>query len=307
MSFLKLLPAPRCVRGLGARSIHSKTLRLSTLNPLLLQPSDHIDLSGCRRRAIAFTSAPPKGATSPSLIYQEPDGGRLPFPPQSAGFLYFHRDPDAAPLEAALRFRLTKNASPLPSSFETGQDLLLPTGVPWQLILPKLLQRPFPMIVEQLLAEELITTTQISRCRSIFGSRRNMTPAFLLFRLGQEFPVDFSVDPTITSVAEELRSVQMPVFRATTWPVKTTIRPFTRAGLARFEPSVVDGHRLLHIRITKIVSPVVRRDPRGQVIEPKEGELLMIAPYGAAPRPWQYDVDQDTQVAAVLRALWPTA
>ncbi|KAJ7130706.1 hypothetical protein C8R46DRAFT_1329646 [Mycena filopes] len=269
--------------------------------------SDYIDLSGHRRRAITFTSVPPKGATSPSLIYQEPTGGRLPFPPQSAGFLYFHRNPDAAPLEGALRFRLTKNASPLPSSFETGQDLLLPTGLPWQLILPKLLQRPFTTIVEQLLAEKLLTATQISRCRSIFDTRRNVPPAFLLFRLRQEFPVDFSVDPWITSVAEELRSARLPVFSATTWPVKKHIWSFTGSGFARFEPSVVDGHRLVHIRITKIISPVLRRDPRGQVIEPKEGGLVMVAPHGsAAPRPWQYDIDQDTHLAAVLRAIWPT-
>ncbi|KAJ7156670.1 hypothetical protein C8R46DRAFT_1355817 [Mycena filopes] len=208
---------------------------------------------------------------SPQRLYRP--RRRLPFPPQLAGFLYFHRDPDAAPL---VRFRLTENTSPLPSLFETALDLLLPTGLPWQLILPKLLQRPFRTIVEQLLAEELITATQISRCRSLFDSRRNVPPAFLLFRLGQEFPVDFSVDPSITSVAEELRS-RVPVLSVTTWAPENISGPApVCSALARFEPSLVDAHRLLHIRLTKIISPVARIDPRGQVLEPKEGGLLMI-------------------------------
>ncbi|KAJ7183945.1 hypothetical protein C8R46DRAFT_985118 [Mycena filopes] len=145
---------------------------------------------------------------SPRVVCRSARNKMVPFPAQSTGFLYFHRDPDAAPLEGSPRFRLSDNT--LPSSFEAGQDLLLPTGIPWQIILPQLLRPRFQQVVAQLQRENLITPTQIARCHEVFGRLRyNYHPAFILFRLAQEFPVDFGTDPTIHIVADSLLKMRL--------------------------------------------------------------------------------------------------
>ncbi|KAJ7185279.1 hypothetical protein C8R46DRAFT_1059974 [Mycena filopes] len=305
MSFLRRISVARCVRWLGARSVHSKTPLLSTLNPLALQPSDYLDLSGDQYHTVAFTAAP--DGKNPQITYRQTLNGHEPFPPHTAGFLYFHRVPDAAPLEGSLRFRLCANH--LPASFEAGRDLLLATGVPWQFIIPQLLQSQLWKVGAQLLRENLITATQVSRCKKVFGSRRSIVPSFTLFRLGQEFSVDFGTDPTLHIIAESPWRIRLDPFAVMkTAPNRHLIRPFTGSGLARFEPSVVDGRRVLHLRITKIITPVVCPNPEhlGLIVAPKEGELLTVTPWHGAPRPWEVDIDRDTRRAAALGALWPT-
>ncbi|KAJ7155758.1 hypothetical protein C8R46DRAFT_1004988, partial [Mycena filopes] len=254
MSFLDSLQVAHRVRWFSAHAtnrLRSKTPLLSTLDPLLLQPSDYFDLSGCTSRCVRLAGVSQRGL-NPPLIYRRPIG--TPFPADSAGFLYFHRDSEAAPLEGGLRFRLCSNG--LPSSFEAGQDLLLPTGLPWQLILPQLLNSGLRKLLEKLLSEKLVTATQISRCRELFGSRPHITPSSTLFRLGQEFPVDFEGHPTISIVTESLWRIRPTPF-ALRPGNNRSVWPFTGSGLARFEPSVVDGRRLVHMRITKITSPIV--------------------------------------------------
>ncbi|KAJ7183974.1 hypothetical protein C8R46DRAFT_521477 [Mycena filopes] len=313
MSFRKAIQMTHSVRRFSAQSIHTSPYFapiLSTLNPLSLQPSDYFDLSGYSYRSISFTHT--LEGTKPTIRYLPHDTrAAVPFPAQSAGFLYFHRERDAAPLEGSLRFRIAENK--LPSSFEAGQDLLLPTGSPWQLILPQVLSararlRP---LGEQLLRENLITTTQISLCRKVFGTRSwfGLAPQFTLFRLSQEFPVDFHTRPTVTTVAESLRKALMRFFSFQTTSPRKDILPFTGSGLARFEPAVVDGRRCVHLRITKIITPAVCSNPEnlGRIAEPKEGELLTVIPRNAPPRPWRLNLERDDSApAAALLALWPT-
>ncbi|KAJ7183951.1 hypothetical protein C8R46DRAFT_521085 [Mycena filopes] len=313
MSFRKAVQMAHSVRRFSAvakdSGRYSKTPLLSTLNPLSLQPSDYFDLSGHRQRAIAFENT--LESTNPTIIYRRDAQGRvLPFPAQSAGFLYFHRERDAAPLEGSLRFRVSENAPP--SSFEAGQDLLLPTGSPWQLILPQVLQSQSTLqtLGEQLLRENLITTDQVSGCRTVFGTRHGTSPSWTLFRLSQEFPVDFQKRPTVRTVAESVRETQVFLFSfQTTSQPRKHICPFTGGGLARFEPSVVDGRKFVNLRITKINTPAVCSNPEylGRVVEPKEGELLTVIPRDGPPRPWRLDIERDTLPSLALRALWPTA
>ncbi|KAJ7183959.1 hypothetical protein C8R46DRAFT_521251 [Mycena filopes] len=234
MSFLRPCPLPRRVCWLGARLIHSKTPLLSTLNPRALQPTDFLDISDWKRHPIAFEADP--GGTNPRPAYGQAIGdGWFPFPPRSRGFFYFHRGPGAAPLEGSLRFRLSPNK--LPSYFGAGRDLLLPAGLPWQLILPQLLQPPFQKVVAQLLRDNLITATQILRCREVFGTGRKIVPSSTLFRLAQEFPVDFGARPVLALVGESLHCIQLAPFSFQTGPpILKKINPFTGSGLARFEP-----------------------------------------------------------------------
>ncbi|KAJ6566755.1 hypothetical protein B0H19DRAFT_713692, partial [Mycena capillaripes] len=69
------------------------------------------------------------------IVYSQDNHQRAPFPPQSSGFLYYHKNPSALPMEGSVRLRVTPDKEP--SSFSRGQDLLIPSGCPWQIILPQ--------------------------------------------------------------------------------------------------------------------------------------------------------------------------
>ncbi|KAF8143427.1 hypothetical protein K438DRAFT_1783727 [Mycena galopus ATCC 62051] len=87
----------------------------------------------------------------------------IPFPPQSIGFLFYYRDPDAAPLEGSIRFRVVPQNTP--TTFHDGHDLLLPSGRPWQITLPQIACRAqYARIRAQLLQEKLATAEQLAQC-----------------------------------------------------------------------------------------------------------------------------------------------
>ncbi|KAJ7032598.1 hypothetical protein C8F04DRAFT_655356 [Mycena alexandri] len=238
---------------------------ISTLNPLLVQPGDYMDLSGLKLKRIAFESSDMQTiGKKPSFCYHV-ERKKVPFPDQCTGFLYYHRAPDAAPLEGSLRFRLATHSPP------SSKDLLLPTGMPWQVLLPQLARPFYKNLTDQLLRDDLVTPQQISRCRTLFGTR-DITASLTLFRLGQEFPLNLGVARTLTVVGESLQTIL--INRLLTASVdKDLVYPFTGSAIARFEPSVVDGRRIVHMRITKLVTPVVCTVPnyRGRIVEPKEG------------------------------------
>ncbi|KAJ7183933.1 hypothetical protein C8R46DRAFT_1309190 [Mycena filopes] len=251
--------------------------------------SDYLNFSGLHFRYIAFEPAT-KGLNL-ALYYDKPARWVYPnFPPQTAGFLYFLRGAPDRPLEGTLRFRLSTDDRP--SSFDAGTDLLLPTGLPWKLLLPQLLHHKLRKVSAQLLRENLVTETDIERCQQVFGKGRKIPPtATLVFRLGQEFRVDFNVDPTLHIVADSLLRVQLGAFSYQTWPSVKRIWPWTGTGLARLEPTGVDGRRFVQMRITKILTPVrlVSSSPEylGHIVEPKEGALITVihSQVGPAPRP----------------------
>ncbi|KAJ7041860.1 hypothetical protein C8F04DRAFT_1390762 [Mycena alexandri] len=274
---------------------------ISTLNPLSIKPSDYLDLSPAVRIypfLIGFSNAAlSSGPRYPDFRYHL----QKRFPKGSTGFLYYHREPEAAPLEGGVRFRILPDATP--SSFSNGQDLLLPTGIPWQIILPQLARPHYQCFTNHLLHENLVTSTQILRCGEIFGARR-IAPSLILFRLGQEFPVNFaSPILKLTVVDESLHTLTI----GSIFGNNNTLSPFSGSAIARFEPSFLDGRRVVHLRITKIVTPVVCRIPESKIVEPKEGQLFTVAPWGRGPRPWVYDLTRKTKVAAVFRHLWATS
>ncbi|KAJ7844832.1 hypothetical protein B0H13DRAFT_1546052, partial [Mycena leptocephala] len=66
---------------------------------------------------------------------------------------YYHRDPHATPLEGSLRFRVTAD-----KDTAAFHDLLLPSGCPWQIILPQLACRSnYSRILNELLEQKLVT------------------------------------------------------------------------------------------------------------------------------------------------------
>ncbi|KAJ7173149.1 hypothetical protein C8R46DRAFT_990954 [Mycena filopes] len=170
---------------------------VSSLDPRLLTSDDHLDMS--KRRSV-FLACPPGGS-----IPLHHDGNNAPrypthpFPENTAGFLYYHRPHDAAPLEGSVRFRCTP--TPVPSSFATGHDLLLPSGVPWQILLPQLVRIAVRPIMIQLAHQQLATQAQLTRAAELFGTRR-IQPSITLFRFDQEFPLDFIHQFTLRAVGE---------------------------------------------------------------------------------------------------------
>ena len=121
-----------------------KVPRLSTLSPAKLTATDYIDISNhCRPSADL-----PTGRIS--LWY----GGQKPFPPDTKGFLYFHKSDD--PLFGSLRFRVVADSDP--ALFENGTDLFQESrGRPWEVPLLYLKHQPrFASVYETLRLEGLV-------------------------------------------------------------------------------------------------------------------------------------------------------
>ncbi|KAJ6488949.1 hypothetical protein C8R45DRAFT_993252 [Mycena sanguinolenta] len=281
---------------------HRRAPMLSTLNPLLLLPSDYLDLSGKTRSAVSF---PTKRIGSRAILpYQWRNPRRLPFPPRSAGFLYYHRDRNAAPLEGSISFRVTSKSEP--ASFDAGHDLLLPSGLPWRIILPQIAcHTELTALRAQLLQEKLVTETQLSQCLAMLG-QGYIYPELTLFRLNQEFPIRFSGGLKLATVGDAIHRFQLnaPLF---TWMENGY--PWAGSGLACFEPSTDprhSGRRVIRMRITKIVDPVSSIVNQGTLLKPEAGKLLTrLNPHSRKFEPWKYDLDaKNNATAAGLRALW---
>ncbi|KAK7056056.1 hypothetical protein R3P38DRAFT_2850254 [Favolaschia claudopus] len=285
---------------------------LSTLNPSALVSTDHLDLShkSTFRPRFAHKETPPMSEET-SMVYFR--GTHLPFPARTSGFLYFHKPDKAAPLEGSVRFRLTSSSSP--ASFETGQDLLLPLGVPWQLNLPQIACHGHPRVRSQVLRDNLVTQDQLALCRALFKEKKHIYPYFTLFRLTQEFPVNFGNQICFLAVIGEDKILTI----RTSTPFQTSFTgggscfPWTGSAIARFEPCTDPRHagrRVVQLRILRIIQPVSSNLPPGQqklstLIKPEEGEFLVRRRYGVV-QPWAYDIDtpKDTLFRRGMDLLW---
>ncbi|KAJ7660752.1 hypothetical protein DFH06DRAFT_1400094, partial [Mycena polygramma] len=284
---------------------------LSTLNSALIQPSDHVDLSDRMSISIGFEAESREGKSS-SFEYVRRGLNPRPFPHGTTGFLYYHKPPHATPLEGSIRLRVTDDASP--SSFSRGQDLCLPSGFPWQLILPQIACRPpYQKLGAQLVRENLATPAQLSQCLALFRNARLIHPTATLFRLDQEFPVAFSGTVHLTAVGTVRHMIRLSmIFKAHTAKRTRSVffAPWTGFAIVRFEASTNPAHagrRVVHLHIVKILTPVtcVQKGYSGRVLQPQEGELLTVTHYSDPPAPWGYDIDRMRTFSAVaLRDLW---
>ncbi|KAJ6462438.1 hypothetical protein C8R45DRAFT_1026779 [Mycena sanguinolenta] len=268
-------------RHAGGRPQHL----LSTLNSSRLNPSDYLDLSKRDAITIRFPNSYVAHGPHGHLRYQSDQ--RTPFPAQASGFFYYHRDPDAAPLEGSIRFRI----------------ILFQIACTTQYL----------RIRDQLLEENLVTKDdlEVARCNELWVDRGRTIPETTLFRLNQEFAVNFGRDMYLTIVGETLQSICWRLFRAR--GNGQEFCPWVGSAVARFEPSVNSEHagrRVVCFRIVRIVTPVsctVNRY-KGRVIKPEEGQLLTLSLHGRAPAPWSYDIDAHKSAAAhALRVLWDSS
>ncbi|KAJ7620828.1 hypothetical protein DFH06DRAFT_1233234 [Mycena polygramma] len=291
---------------------------VSTLNATLIKEDDFLDLSNRQEINLAFPTTKLRAAvtdrTRSQLLYTLGDGRtRIPFPENCKGFMYYHTPLRAAPLEGSLRFRLTEHSDP--ASFKDGADLRLPSGAPWQVILPQMTSLAFSRIHDQLLNEGLITQALLDRCRAVFGvNHRRAAASTTLFRLDQEFPVDFASSIHLSVVGDDaLHKCKFPaVFVNTINSVR--LYPWAGTALARWEPStnyeyIEARRRILHLRIAKIIEPVrcTVEGYDGRLLQPEEGDLLTVRAPGKPAEPWAVDLDSKAQTACALRILWDAA
>ena len=147
---------------------------------------------------------------SVSLVYgRTSDASMVQFPPDTAGFLYYHAPPPGAPdIVGELRFRVTNNSDP--SSFAQGHDLLF-KGFNWSLpIMPAV---RFMRVVRQLLLKDgLITEDVIARLKRLdAGQGRTIdTKSTVIYAHKQPFPLNLR--PTSGGPRQ---SVLMHILRST--------------------------------------------------------------------------------------------
>ncbi|KAJ7021214.1 hypothetical protein C8F04DRAFT_1274045 [Mycena alexandri] len=179
---------------------------------------------------------------------------------------------DASPFEGSLRLRLSSDN--MPSSFGKGRDLLGPSGFPWQTNLLQIARvSRWHRVCEQLLKENLVTTAQLAWCRD--PSLPATIPSLSLFRLSQEFPIICGGQNTFAFIGE---------------------------GVHPTSPSICQGRRTVHLRITKVIEP----HTEGPVVKPEDGQLLhLLLAGGKEARPWAFDIDDTSgDGAAGFRMLW---
>ncbi|KAF8207294.1 hypothetical protein K438DRAFT_2013787, partial [Mycena galopus ATCC 62051] len=225
-------------RGLPARPTDRSCPDLDAESSSLAA-SNYLDLSG-KVEVPIHCLASQSGAASTLIRYTStPKKKLLPFPQPTDGFLYYHREKDAAPLEGAVRMRICGKKRPW--TFLNGRDLLLPSGCPWQIILPQVAcgDANYTSMREQLLAENLVTEEQLAQCRCLFGDEE-IDPQTTLFRLSQEFPVNFdSASPHLNLVgAASVYRLELDGLFVTNDGGKSRI-PWKGSGRACLEPSTI--------------------------------------------------------------------
>ncbi|KAJ7082623.1 hypothetical protein B0H15DRAFT_803084 [Mycena belliarum] len=287
---------------------------ISTLNPLLIKPSDCLDISGrvsfkCQfYDSGAIYAGGSNGIRYAQLTQSKSGSQNLPFPADTQGFLYYYLRPDASPLEGSLRFRVTQ--SHYVWTFDVGQDLRTPGGLPWQIMLVQIACRDnYDSVRAQLVREGLVPAEDMLRCQAMFRKKAKINLHGTLFHLGSPFVVDFSsrVCLTVATQPDAVHEVDLQVF---------TIRsqggynnPWAGSALARFEASQDLKRRVLHMRIVSIVTPVActvnAEEYSGRIVRPEEGALLLVRTRSGGQIPWSYDIDaKRTPTAEALRILW---
>ncbi|THV05256.1 hypothetical protein K435DRAFT_961334 [Dendrothele bispora CBS 962.96] len=158
-------PVQACPAVKTARNRHRY---VSTFNPARLTRSDYVDISHLKRLAIQLQDCT---ASVDYVSVREGATKRLPFPPGSAGFFYYHTSP-YSPLDGGIRFRLTSmSAKTAPFNlWQDGQDLLFPNGLPWSIPLHTMIsQKQHAGLVFRLFRTQLVSRSTLITCRKVFS------------------------------------------------------------------------------------------------------------------------------------------
>jgi hypothetical protein len=165
----------------------SDKLVLSTLKPDELLPSDFVDMSRRCALVISFAGIPNDHHGRTQLTYYvDPNNKR--FPDHARGFLYYHQPSNLLPIAASIRFRCTPSNDP--ATFELGEDLLSPDGLPWQVPIPTILYVKSYQMREYLLRAGIVTEDQVLQWKRVLNGKL-IHRHHALYRLDQPFIVKF--------------------------------------------------------------------------------------------------------------------
>jgi hypothetical protein len=130
------------------------------------------------------------------------------YPPDDKSFLYYFTPPGKPRIASELRLRVTSNG--VPTSFESGSDLLKPNGQPWSrplCVLPK----SYKPLYEKLREDRLVPDDLDANLSTfISGFPRHYNQCQLLYTLSDTFIVDFSCSDQFLFVITEkgMESIQ---------------------------------------------------------------------------------------------------
>ncbi|KAJ7612747.1 hypothetical protein FB45DRAFT_1065441 [Roridomyces roridus] len=287
---------------------------ISTLKPESLLPSDYLNISGAQCVRLTFTNSSVK--TAQRMYFQKEP--KLPLASQastrfladSLGFFYCAPRPGLPLLASSVRFRCTPSSSP--SSFAAGHDLLLPNGLPWQVLVGQAAVA-YPSLRVALLHEKFLTPQSVAEWHTRLGKTHGgrITPAIVIFGLQQRFPVNFAGHLWLHVVPASTVPQRFAILRLTdvfsSRVGRKRFHPFVGTGHAQFEVSSEDPN-ILHLRIVKLMSPVSRavNVPEKAVnrMLPREGELLYHRRKGdGTVKPWSFDLRVQNNNGTAMRLL----
>ncbi|KAJ6514282.1 hypothetical protein C8R47DRAFT_1090845 [Mycena vitilis] len=279
---------------------------VSSLRPENLRSSDFVELSRHRQARVYFNSSP-----QPIILHYDRSTAAQPFPRSARGYLYYRSPPGHAhPLSGSLRLRIYSNST-------VGDDLLLPNGLPWQILLPQItLHKQYSSLLQQLLEDKLVAPETVAHSQRLFGHRSILTSNHLIFSLEQLFYLPMNqAELRLTIVGREKLGVfiKQNLFRDPQAPLlgpRGTKRssaphyPYKGGILVRFELSQERTHVL--IRVVQIMAPLWGYREyvfKGRIIKPCVGEFLTYRVRGE-PTPWSLDIASGSSTSAdALRLL----
>ena len=157
----------------GQREVH-------TLVPTKLTSRDYVDFSLKSQPFVKFINqSNTPGPDDTSNLPVRTGGFQLHahafqdarFPPNAAGFLYYHHPPFCPPLMGEVRLRVTSSSDP--ASFAAGSDLLTPLGLPWKIpLLYMALGKRYATLRTLLLHDDLVTPQHLETAAAVAETLR---------------------------------------------------------------------------------------------------------------------------------------
>ncbi|TBU38462.1 hypothetical protein BD309DRAFT_971842 [Dichomitus squalens] len=297
-----------------------------TLDSTKLTPTDYVDFSMLTQPNVQLVarSSDPNDASNTSLgrplarITARGFRDRR-FPPNTAGFLYYHTPPYSPPLAGELRFRITP--SPDPASFSQGSDLLTEYGVHWKIPLLYMTGKKNYTGLHRLLLQGGLVTPQLldvaasaaeTLINTDYGQKIGFSMAALVSSFGRGFNLRVGgynglclMIGTNTILKKEISSFASMFVPVDGIRGSARYFPFEGSMICCFEPSTLPEHagrRVVVLRVLRLldndpirsVPPPTKHEYPLSTLRPREGQLFMTMRWGKV-QPWSVDVDRDTR------------
>ncbi|TBU39646.1 hypothetical protein BD309DRAFT_1003603 [Dichomitus squalens] len=303
-----------------------KHREIRTLDPTKLTPSDYVDFSMHHQPSITIVTRPskPNDASDPlpqgliTTVSGRVFRGRM-FPPNTAGFLYYHTPPYSPPLAGEVRFRITP--SPDPASFSEGSDLLMEYGVPWKIPLLYMTGMKSYTGLHRLLLQDGLVTPQLldiatSAAETLkssgYGQKIGVSMTALVSSFGRRFNLrvggysgcclTIGTNTVFKKALISFANFIVPVGAVGDIGGSARYFPFEGSMICCFEPSTLPEHagrRVVVLRVLRLLDsdPIRPVPPPNEheyplsALKPREGQLLMTIRRGNL-QPWSVDVDR---------------